>query len=144
MSDYYHENTTVPIGYHLKFSLQKGLVNMGNAQQQQDNHVIFAGFLEKQSLYDEKFRKRWIVLKQDGKLHCYKTKPMKNKPTEIIGITSFTSSHVDHDHSQLTLKYHDQKRVFKAKSKLIEEWTRIMGKMWENQTQLMKRTKLQT
>ena len=45
------------------------------------------GYLEKESLFLKRFRKRWIVLKVD-KLYSYKDNKKSCKPTEIINLTA--------------------------------------------------------
>ena len=82
----------------------------------QQKYVLFEGYLAKQSLHLKQLRKRWIVLERNGKLCCYKTKEMKDPPTEIINTRLFTSIEFDNtsNQNQFTLKYHHQKRVFKS------------------------------
>ncbi len=51
-----------------------------------DAIVIKQGYLEKESLYLKRFRKRWIVLKNDKKIYSYKNNQMESNPTEIIDL----------------------------------------------------------
>ena len=80
------------------------------------SHIIFEGYLKKQSMYLKKFRTRWIVLKQDGKLYCYKSHSKKNTPTEIIDIKLYTSlSRDDHDtFSLISDEWKIQNRTFQS------------------------------
>ena len=88
----------------------------------------FQGYLEKQSLTLFKtMRKRWVVLKDD-KLHCYKTKEMKTKPTKTIDILQFSSIIVNED--RFTMIHHDnckENRTFKPENKsMLLKWIKMI------------------
>ena len=79
---------------------------MATADSISDKNNKFQGYLEKQSMWIQKFRKRWIVLdKENGTLKSYKTDNMTGKPTENIDLRQFRS--IEINGNTFTLIPHD-------------------------------------
>ncbi len=52
-----------------------------------DKSIIFEGYLQKESIYLNVFRKKWIVLKNDRQMYSYKNENIYDiNPTEIIDL----------------------------------------------------------
>ena len=61
---------------------------MGTEASSEKPDARFEGYLNKRSRYKGELRKRWIVLTKD-KLYSYKSKDMKNKPTEVLDLNHY-------------------------------------------------------
>ena len=100
------------------------------AAEESAQDIIFQSYLEKESLYLKELRTRWIVLRTDGKLYCYKTKSMKSKPTEIIDTLSFSTLGSNNLNELILIsssKLKNKNRLFKSKDrKIIMQWTQII------------------
>ena len=93
----------------------------------------FQGYLEKQSFYIKRFRKRWIVLKHRyDTLYCYKTQEMKNKATEIIDLKQFKTIKTNNI-DRFILVHCDmqgENRVFRSDDKsALNKWMIIIAKI---------------
>eukprot|EP01083_Nonionella_stella_P039673 107895_1 len=93
-----------------------------------NHHLIFEGFLHKQSVYLKKMRKRWMVLK-DHFLYSYKEKQVYTHPTEIFDLHSFYIAAVTtegtHELGQFELISLTETRIFITSS--LEEMNNWVG-----------------
>eukprot|EP01084_Bolivina_argentea_P159631 277996_1 len=83
------------------------------------DHIIFEGWLQKESLYFKTLRKRWTVLRDDNKLYFYTEKQIYSKPTETIHLTcknvKILYKNIQRS-NQFALIFDKQQRIFVAES----------------------------
>eukprot|EP01084_Bolivina_argentea_P282503 483585_1 len=56
----------------------------------QNDCIIKADYLQKESQYKKEYRRRWIVLKNHF-LYCYRSQDMQNKPTESFDLSVYNT-----------------------------------------------------
>ena len=93
------------------------------------NDIVYAGFLEKESLYLKTFRKRWIVLKKN-KLYTYKTKQTNSDPTEIIDLSICQNIKIINASTfTFTMVFENKQRKFNASNyDEMNQWIKYVKK----------------
>eukprot|EP01083_Nonionella_stella_P055388 146133_1 len=84
-----------------------------------DSDILIEGYLHKRSVYINKSRKRWMVLKNNY-LYSYKQAKIYKHPTEIFNLNSFyialTTTEDNHKFCQFELISLNSSRTFIASS----------------------------
>ena len=98
--------------------------------------IVQQGYLEKESLYLKKFRKRWIELNVlNDSLYCYKLEVKKSAPTEVIKLTEFNS--IKTNTVDMFILIHGgsgKNRTFRTKDKsALYEWMNKISDMIRNE-----------